>query len=168
MGISVFPIPSASSKTKKKVTLTSGGTYTVPAGVTEINVLLVGGGGGACKSSRSDASGTGIGSDGYPGDSIWSTIATSGGSSIGYSIGAGGTAGNTNSGGAGGNTTMTGATTGTGGNGGRFDGNMTTGGPSFANNGGRTSVNEGNVTPTGGGVGGSGFIVVEYWSQEKI
>ena len=160
MGISVFPIPSASSKTKKKVTLTSGGTYTVPAGVTEINVLLVGGGGGACKTSQS-ANGLG---EGHNGATVWSTISTSGGSSIGYSIGAGGTAGNTNSGGAGGNTTMTGATTGTGGNGGRFDGNMTTGGPSFANNGGRSSVNESNVTPTGGGVGGSVFIVVEYWS----
>lgn len=162
MGISVFPAATAASKTLKKVTLTSGSSYTVPSGVTEINVLLVGGGGGATKASRSDTSGTGIGSDGYPGDSIWSTISTSGGSSIAYSIGAGGSGGNTLSGGAGGNTTMTGATTATGGNGGRYDQSMTNGGPSFANNGGRAAASESSIS--NGGAGGSGFIVVEYWS----
>lgn len=165
MGISVLNPPAVSGgKTKKKVTLTSGSSYTVPAGVTEINVLLVGGGGGASKSSRSDPTGTGTGSEGCPGDSIWSTISTSPGSSINYSIGAGGTGGNVNTGGAGGNTTMTGATTATGGNGGRYDATMAACGPSFANNGGKASVNEANATPTGGGAGGSGFIVVEYWS----
>ena len=46
MGISVFPAPSAGGKTLKKITLTSGTSYTVPAGVTEMNVILYGGGGG--------------------------------------------------------------------------------------------------------------------------
>jgi hypothetical protein len=46
MGIQQIPAASAGSKTLKKVTLTSGSSYTVPAGVTEINVTLYGGGGG--------------------------------------------------------------------------------------------------------------------------
>lgn len=46
MGIAVIPAPSAGSKTLKRTTLTSGTTYTVPAGVTDINVTLYGGGGG--------------------------------------------------------------------------------------------------------------------------
>lgn len=38
--------PSSGGKTSYKVTLTSGTSYTVPAGVTYLNVTLVGGGGG--------------------------------------------------------------------------------------------------------------------------
>ena len=160
MGISVFPLPSAASKTLKKVTLTSGTSYTVPAGVTEINVLLVGGGGGAAKVVPSYYS-TGIG-EGHPGQTVWSTITTSGGSSINYSIGAGGTGGSVNTGGTGGNTTMTGATTANGGNGGVYDGSALAASYSFANNGGKTpcAVDGGG----NGGAGGQGYIEVEYWS----
>jgi hypothetical protein len=46
MGVSVFPAPSAASKTMFRTTLTSGTSYTVPAGVTYLNVTLYGGGGG--------------------------------------------------------------------------------------------------------------------------
>lgn len=158
MGIDI--IPASASKTKKKVTLTSGSSYTVPSGVTEINVLLVGGGGGAAKSTPSYYS-TGI-SAGHPGETVWSTISTSPGATINYSIGAGGTGGNVTTGGTGGNTTMTGATTANGGNGGVFDGNALAGSFSFANNGGRTpcAVDAGG----NGGAGGQGYIDVEYWS----
>jgi hypothetical protein len=47
MGISVFPTPSAASKTAFRTTLTSGTSWTVPTGVTYVNVTLYGGGGGA-------------------------------------------------------------------------------------------------------------------------
>ena len=47
MGISVIPAPSAGGKTAYRTTLTSGTSYTVPAGVTYLNVTLYGGGGGA-------------------------------------------------------------------------------------------------------------------------
>lgn len=161
MGISVFPAPSAAGKTMKKVTLTTGTSYTVPAGVTEINVLLVGGGGGAARSLPSYYS-TGIAA-GHPGQTVWSTITTSGGSSISYSIGAGGTGGNVNTGGTGGNTTMTGATTANGGNGGVYDGNALAASYSFANNGGKVSC-AADVVVGNGGAGGQGYIEVEYWS----
>jgi hypothetical protein len=46
MGISVFPAPSAASKTRYVETLTSGSSWTVPTGVTYVNVTLTGGGGG--------------------------------------------------------------------------------------------------------------------------
>lgn len=47
MGIQVLPVATASGgKILKKITLTSGSSWTVPAGVTDINVTLVGGGGG--------------------------------------------------------------------------------------------------------------------------
>lgn len=47
MGISVLNPPAVSGgKTRKVETLTSGSSWTVPAGVTHVNVTLVGGGGG--------------------------------------------------------------------------------------------------------------------------
>jgi len=45
MGQSIYP--AISSKTRFTLTLTSGTSYTVPAGVTYLNVTLVGGGGGS-------------------------------------------------------------------------------------------------------------------------
>ena len=47
MGIAVIPAPSASGKTAYRTTLTSGTSYTVPAGVTYLNVTCIGGGVGA-------------------------------------------------------------------------------------------------------------------------
>lgn len=69
MGISVIPAPSAGSKTLKRTTLTSGTSYTVPAGVTEINVVLFGAGGGGGGAG-------GSGSDGSAGGSTTMTGAT--------------------------------------------------------------------------------------------
>ena len=50
MGSTVFPAPSAGGKTMFRTTLTSGTSYTVPAGVTYLNVTLYGGGGGGAGS----------------------------------------------------------------------------------------------------------------------
>jgi hypothetical protein len=60
MAISVFPVPIAASKTRYAVTLISGTSYTVPAGVTRLNVELFGGGGssGAAYSGTRSAGGT--------------------------------------------------------------------------------------------------------------
>ena len=46
MGYSVFPAPAAGSKTAFRTTLTSGTSWTVPAGVDYVNATLIGGGGG--------------------------------------------------------------------------------------------------------------------------
>jgi len=145
MAIQVFPAP-ASGKSRRVETLTSGTSYTVPAGVTYINATLVGGGqGGGTGGSASATRNTGIG-----GQVISTYITTTPGASISYAIGAGGAAGGSNANGAaGGNTTMTGATTANGGNG-TTDG--ITGG-----NGGLGSASG------GGSTGGAGQIIIEYW-----
>jgi len=163
MGIATFPAPSAASKILKKITLTSGSSWTVPTGVTDINVLLVGGGGGSSGVRDGEiVGGTGIGN---PGNTVWSTVTTTPGGSISYSIGAGGTGGTAASvpgnGGAGGTTTFTGATSATGGNGGIWGGTGSTGSVSFATNQGVSPVGAG--TQRAGGAGGAGFIVIEYW-----
>ena len=168
MGISVFPAPSAASKTMFRTTLISGTSYTVPAGVTYLNVTLVGGGGGGGWASSS----TGVtANSGYGGQVISSIVTTTPGASISYAIGAGGAAGvsaGTPDGSAGGNTTFTGATTAEGGNGGKgaARGNTDqkqTGIFSMGGNGG-PSTGGGEQ----GGVGAGGFITVEYWAQEII
>jgi hypothetical protein len=64
MGYSVFPAPAAGSKTMYRTTLTSGTSYTVPAGVTYLNVTLVGGGGGGGGCSTSGGTNPSYGSDG--------------------------------------------------------------------------------------------------------
>lgn len=165
MGYSVYPAPSAGGKIQKKITLTSGTSWTVPTGVTDINVLLVGGGGGssgAVAGSGTAASGTGHGN---PGNTVWSTLTTTPGSSITYAIGAGGSAGSPNypgSGGDGGNTTFTGATTANGGLGGKGTASGATASVSFATNGG-LSPNSGLNQNYSGSAGGAGFIEIEYW-----
>jgi hypothetical protein len=144
MASTVFP---AISKTMFCTTLTSGTSYTVPAGVTYLNVTLAGGGQGG---------GTGAAGSGYPapsgitgtgGQVISSTLSTTPGASIAYAIGAGGTGASNNGsqGGSGGTTTFTGATSATG-----------SGGP--AGNGG-----QGATAGSGGSNGAAGFIYIEYW-----
>ena len=157
MGISVFPAPSAASKTRFVVNLLSGTSWTVPTGVTYIIATLIGGGGGASGDGVGTASGTN-------GQVITSTFATTPGASIAYSIGAGGATGNPASNG--GSTTMTGATTATGGNGasGRTAGapvNNTGAGGLDGNGGAQAGQNTGGQRP-----GASGRIDIEYWNQE--
>lgn len=56
MGISVFPAAS-SGKTRRIEVLRSGTSWTVPAGVTYVNVTLVGGGGGSGSGHGTDFGG---------------------------------------------------------------------------------------------------------------
>jgi len=161
MGSTVFPAPSAASKTMFRTTLTSGTSYTVPAGVTYLNVTLVGGGGGGSNSQYADPQGH----TGRPGAVISSTLSATAGASIAYAIGAGGAGGG--SGSAGGSTTFTGATTAVGGNGSPNVG-FTNGAPAgtdagMANNAGAGGQGSGGSTGTGG-TGGAGCIYVEYWA----
>jgi hypothetical protein len=150
-------------KTRRVATLTSGTSWTVPAGVLYINATLVGGGGGG---GGQNATGFAGGKDGLPGSTIESTVTTTPGAAITYAIGAGGTAGTGSTrGGTGGTTTFTGATSASGGvGGGSADGNNYVGGTgtvSRASNQGSGALNPN--ASTNGGVGGSGFIIIEYW-----
>lgn len=148
----------AAPKTMFRTTLTSGSSYTVPTGVTYLNVTLQGGGGGGGGSNDAPSAGN----DGLPGERISSTFAVTSGATITYAIGAGGTGGSeAGRGGAGGTTTMTGATSATGGNGGASpSGNLTgqVGKAAGYFNGGGGSGRVGT-----GGAGGSGRIDIEYW-----
>lgn len=161
MGQSVFPAPVAASKTRKVETLLSGTSWTVPAGVTYVNVTLNGGGGGGGGTRGADKS---LSSPGLPGARITSTVNTTPGAAISYSIGAGGGGGgNDTNGGAGGSTTFTGATTAPGGTGGTGTTNNGTSNIQASGyyNGGNGTFSYGNVM--GGGTGGSGWIEIEYW-----
>ena len=161
MGYSVFPAPAASGKTMYRTTLLSGTSWTVPAGVTYINVTLIGAGGGGSGYGNNDYA---AGFNGLGGQIVHSTLATTPGASISYSIGAGGSGGPSSSpfnASSGGSTTMTGATTAAGGAGASRN-YGTTGGSGqagmTANNGG-----QGVTWTSSGGSGGNGAIVIEYW-----
>lgn len=168
MTVSVFP---PKPTTRKVVTLTSGSSWTVPSGVTSINACLIGGGGGG---GGGTSSGIGNrGGNGGGGQVIETSFATTPGASISYAIGAGGTGGAGNNpstsasqpGTAGGNTTMTGATTATGGS--RGGGVQTANAPTAGNLGlvasnfgiGGTPASSANT----GSDGGAGAIIIEYW-----
>ena len=150
-----------SSKTMYRTTLTSGTSYTVPTGVTYLNVTLVGGGGGGAGGN----SGTPA-NDGLPGQLISSTLSATAGASISYAIGAGGAGGGTeNAGSAGGTTTFTGATSASGGGAGNYGGATSpTANSGYATNGGKAGPKSIGLGPGNGGTGGSGCIYVEYWA----
>ena len=124
------------------VTLSSGTSWTVPAGVNIVNVTLIGGGGGGGYSGSYQYSFGGYGSGGQI---ITSTVLT--------------TPGNGSNGG---NTTFTGATTALGGIGGA----VYNGTPSnqnagiLATNGGMACQSSG----TTGGNGGAGQIIIEFYN----
>ena len=146
-------VAASGGKTMFRTTLTSGTSYTVPAGVTYLNVTLMGGGGGGSSTLyRNDYTGYA----GRSGQVISSTLSATAGNSFAYAIGAGGggaNAGANGNGSAGGDTTFTGATTAIGGNGNR---NGTT--ASLSNNAG------GGNSYDAGGTGGGGAIYIEYWA----
>lgn len=164
MGQSVFPAPSAASKTRYVETLSSGTSWTVPADVTYVNVTLVGAGGqgGVWNGSYS-------GNPGHGGQIITTTVTTTPGTSIVYAIGAGGsnTYGHGAYGQAGGNTTFTGATTALGGYGGagqNYDYNGDKRAGITANNGGAAMLgSNGDNQNSRGSTGGAGQIIIEYW-----
>jgi hypothetical protein len=158
MGISVFPVPAAGSKTRYVETLTSGSSWTVPANVNYVNVTLIGGGGGAGKANNASNANS-LSGVGMPGTTIESNVTTTPGASISYGIGAGGT-----SQGAGGTTTFTGATSASGGLAGVT---VDTSNPGSAarssrvNNGGGAAYST--SSEQNGGAGGAGWIEIEYW-----
>ena len=161
MSYSVFPAPAAGSKTMYRRTLTSGTSYTVPAGVTYLNVTLYGGGGGG---GGGNGGANGTSSVGHGGQVVSSTLSVTPGSTITYAIGAGGSGGGSSgqNGSSGGTTTFTGATSAAGGNGGTGNTGTGTVGTNYqgANNGGgHTSSAQGAF----GKDGGSGKIDIEYW-----
>jgi hypothetical protein len=169
MGVSVFPAPSAASKTMFRTTLTSGTSYTVPAGVTYLNVILYGGGGAG--GTPANVSQPFVAGTGMPGAVISSTLSATAGATITYAIGAGGNPGtgvNGFVGGSGGNTTCTGATTASGGAGGAATGNPKVGAAGTAagtqNNGGSGGSTFNSATGNNGGAGGAGKIDIEYWA----
>jgi hypothetical protein len=151
MGINVLPVASSGGgKTQYRVQLTSGSSWTVPAGVTYVNVLLVGGGstGGASQGAVGSARGFG-------GECTRSLVLTTPGQSISYTIGAGaggGIIGYSKPPATGGTTSFTGATDARGGAAGRT---------SFIDNG---------IYPVQGSYyttipyAGNGFIEIEYWA----
>jgi hypothetical protein len=165
MGSTTIP-SSVASKTRFATTLTSGTSWTVPAGVTYVNVTLRGGGGGGAPGYVTGASNVqSYGIYGCGGQIVSSTLATTPLASITYAIGAGGAGGvGSAAGSTGGTTTFTGATSAVGGNGGMAAVNTTSlAGPNSlsAGNGGQPgNYNAGNLT---GGAGGNGSIDVEYW-----
>jgi hypothetical protein len=155
MAQSIFP---DKYPTRRLLTLTSGTSYTVPAGVTYLNVTLRGGGGGGAGGGSSIP-----GNDGHGGEIISSTLSVTPGASIAYAIGSGGTAGSNvpGSGGTGGTTTFTGATSASGGNGGTAP---TGGGATNGTNTlGADNAGAGGRNSGAGGAGGSGSIDIEYW-----
>lgn len=153
MGIN--SVPPATPKTRFITTLTSGTSWSVPAGVTYVNVTLRGGSGGTAYQTAGTAAG---------GQVIMSNTTVTPGGTATYAIGAGGTAGTGASaaGGTGGTTTFTGATSATGGAGQSYasatlyaaTANNVVNNVSYAT--GTASAN--------GLVGGAGSIDVEYWA----
>ena len=141
MASTVFPAAGAASKTRYVVTLLSGTSWTVPAGVTYVNARLYGAGGGGQN---------GMEVRGGPGQIVTTNVATTPANTVAYTIGAGG--GNNT---AGGNTTFTGATTASGGTNVNSNGNN---GPN-----GEGADNGGYAGGGGAGTGGSGKIELEYW-----
>ena len=160
MASTVFPAASAASKTRYVTTLTSGTSYTVPAGVTYVNARLFGGGGGGGKNDGGTV--VGHAQIGAGGQVIETNVSTTPGNSIAYAIGAGGAGGGSDAkGSSGGNTTFTGATSAVGGTGGT--GRDTTGAIGTAgqgaNNGGGGAGGSGTAS-----AGGAGKIELEYWA----
>jgi hypothetical protein len=149
MGIA--QVPSDVPKTRRLTTLTSGTSWTVPAGVTFVNVTLRGGGGGSSYNTNGRASG---------GEIVTSTLSTTPGGSITYAIGAGGTAGTsgTPQAGDGGTTTFTGATSAVGGDATTYAGGESLGTSYLSADNGAAGRATGN-----GLAGGAGSIDVEYW-----
>jgi hypothetical protein len=164
-GIMPVSLSSLGAKTMRRLTLTSGTSWTVPAGVTFVNVTLVGGGGGgggAQYSPSSDQNWYGNGADGLGGQIISSTLSCTPADTIAYAIGAGGNGGQ-GQGSVGGTTTFTGATSALGGNRGmgtnQGDGSVGRQGLTAANYGGAGRGHNG----WSGGAGGAGAIYIEYW-----
>jgi hypothetical protein len=103
MAVTIFPTPSTggAAQTQKIDIITSTGTWTSPAGVTRVDVLLVGGGGGGGGAGAVNHMGGGGGG----GAVVQQTIAISASTAYTITIGGGGAAGTYNNSSPGGNGT---------------------------------------------------------------
>ena len=138
--------------TRTVVSYTSGsGTWTVPAGVTNIELLMVGGGGGGGANSGGASYNDGGGGGGAGGLVYKQNYTVTPGAVLNYAVGAAGTAGNASKGGNGGNTTFD-TLTALGGGGGGMGGGNNNGGTAAGNDGGSGG---GSVNYTGTPAGGS-------------
>ncbi len=152
-----------SLKAQTTTTFTASGNFTVPCGVTSIQVQAWGGGGGGAgdgnTSSASGAAGGG-GAGGYSS----STIAVVPGTVINFTIGAAGAGGSGAVNGGNGGATTFATVSANGGAGGRIEGGgggaggagSTANGGSGANGAGTTGGNGGSAGGPGGGTGGNG------------
>jgi hypothetical protein len=162
MGVSVFPAPATGGGGYKRyvVTLTSGTSWTIPAGITAINATLQGGGGGGGTNKLTSGPNYIDGQRGLPGAMITTYISgLTPGNSITYAIGAGGASASQ-----GGTTTMTGATSASGGRGIATNTTGQTGTQSAGFDNGGAGGTGGASSAQNGGVGGAGQIIIEYWT----
>lgn len=91
MGYSIYPAPSAASRSERTVFITSTQSWTAPADVTSVDILLVGGGGGAGGNGGTATASGGGGGGGVLQDSVPVTPNTA----YTITIGAGGAGGPT-------------------------------------------------------------------------
>lgn len=181
MGIATFPEPSVSGgKILKRLTLTSGTSWTVPSGVTDINVTLYGGGGGGGGAAFNSGSSPQTGGTGGTTTFTGATSATGGNGGVGAPVSDSGTGynsihttasatANTGKGGQGGWALVSGTSTGSGSTKGDdgYDGTVifstltVTPGQSIGYSIGAGGT--GGSSHSAAGAGGSGKIEIEYW-----
>jgi len=151
--------PVSSSPQLAVAQFTASGSWTVPAGVTEAEVVLIGGGGAGAGITGSNYGGSG----GCAGQITYSVVATTPGDTLTITIGAGGASNTQDAGGA---STCTGATTANGGAGGLGNPDIYSiaGGNGGGYGGGQGGVS-GTTGPTAGSSpgagGGGGFMGIE-------
>ena len=144
---------------------TSNGTFTVPAGITQVRITVVGGGGGGggCSNNPCDATEGGIG--GFGGSSIAYVTGLTPGGTISITVGAAGTAGGSGggAGGTGGTSSAASYASATGGTGGNYNqtgGSSTPGVGSLGRFNASGSPNYGYAnrrTTNGNGIAGTGY-----------
>ncbi len=154
--IFIFLLSNVSNAQVTSINLSGSGTYSVPAGVTSVNVQIWGSGGSGGGSSINNNSGSGAGGGGY----TTKTFNVTSNDIISYNIGIGAVSASTGSNGNNGNiTTASHVASGmsmTANGGSRGNANSPTGGAGGTASGGSTNISGGNGTAGGTGTGGNG------------
>jgi hypothetical protein len=160
MSVTVFPTPSTggAAQTQKIDIITSTGTWTSPAGVTKVDILLVGGGGGGGGCATTNYCGGG----GAGGGVLQQTLNISASTAYTITIGAGGSAGgnsDTSPGGVGTSTTFGSLATSRGGAGGWSSLATAPTLGSYSSTGGQGQVSPSRNAGSGGGAALLDFII---------